>query len=252
VQTYALVGSKVQVIHNGVRDSLFSEAHLRTAREDGKFILFSGRMVPMKNLAGTLRAFSLIKDRVPHKIVVTGYCQGNGETKLMSDLVDQCSVERNRVEFKGHVSGRDMEDLLSRASLLVFPSFYEGFGLPPLEGMAHGCPVVVSKVSSLPEVCGDAAQYVDPANDSSIADGMYRMLTDAELRKKLIARGIGRAKQFRWRHSALKHLDLFDQAMFEQERGKSRVELNWRIGNLLQTHPLLAVVASSLFRHQVR
>ena len=97
--------------------------------------------------------------------------------------------------------------------MLILPSFYEGFGFPPLEAMASGCPVVVSRAGSLPEVCGEAALYVDPGDPRGMAEAMMAVLTDAPLRQRLIGRGRERAAQFRWRESALRHLQVFEEVL---------------------------------------
>jgi glycosyltransferase involved in cell wall biosynthesis len=213
VESYGINASKVHVIHNGVRDSSRDDSQDSSTRPDGEFILFSGRMVPMKNLAGVLDAFNLIKDKIPHRVVITGYDRKHSSSEASTAVPSNRASGRDRVEFKGHVSSGAMEQLMNEASLLVFPSFYEGFGLPPLEGMAHGCPVVVSNVSSLPEVCGDAAEYVDPKDIHSIADGMYKVLTEGSLRRSLIKKGLERAKGFSWEKSAKEHLEIFDGAI---------------------------------------
>ena len=103
--------------------------------------------------------------------------------------------------------------LYRNALLLVFPSLYEGFGLPPLEAMACGCPAVVSNVASLPEVCGEAAYYVDPYDIDSIAAGIYRVAKDDQLRKDLIERGLERAKLFTWEKSAKEHIKIFEELL---------------------------------------
>jgi glycosyltransferase involved in cell wall biosynthesis len=213
VERYGIDESKVHVIHNGVRDSSRDDLQDSPTRPDGEFILFSGRMVPMKNLAGVLDAFNLIKDKVPHRVVITGHNRKHSSSDASTDVPSNPALGGDRVEFKGHISSGAMEQLMNEASLLVFPSFYEGFGLPPLEGMAHGCPVVVSNVSSLPEVCGDAAEYVDPKDIHSIADGMYRVLTEGSLRRSMIKKGLERAKGFSWEKSAKEHLAVFDDAI---------------------------------------
>lgn len=211
LQTYGLDEHKVRVIHNGVRQSLC--AVLDRKREEEKFVLFTGRLVGMKNFAGLLRAFDLIKDSVPHKLVITGHGTRAMKRAMRQLCEADLQIGEDRVVYKGHVSPEEMENLLNNASLLVFPSFYEGFGLPPLEGMAHGCPVVVSNVSSLPEVCADAALYVDPHDVNSIASAMYTMLTDTTLRHTMIVRGAERVRQFRWEDSARKHVQVFAEAM---------------------------------------
>jgi glycosyltransferase involved in cell wall biosynthesis len=111
------------------------------------------------------------------------------------------------------VDNRRLALIYNLASLFVFPSLYEGFGLPPLESMACGCPVVVSRVASLPEVCGDAAYYVDPQDVSNMADGMTHVLSNDDLRKSLISKGIDRVKLFDWEKTARKTLDVFEEVM---------------------------------------
>ncbi|HXG01154.1 MAG TPA: glycosyltransferase family 1 protein [Bacteroidota bacterium] len=211
VATYGLNPDKVLVIHNGVRQSL-QDVVRQTEIPDAPYILFTGRLVGMKNFEGLLRAFSLIKDRVPHRLVLTGHGTRKMRRKLQQLRLHDCDIEEGRVVYKGHVPAEEMEWLYRNASLLVFPSFYEGFGFPPLEGMAHRVPVVVSRVSSLPEVCADAALYVDPYDVHSIADGMYRMLTDSSLRQLLIVKGVERVQHFRWEDSARKHMQVFAEA----------------------------------------
>ena len=103
--------------------------------------------------------------------------------------------------------------LYRNARIMVYPSLYEGFGLPPLEAMGCGCPVVVSNATSLPEVCGDAAYYIDPYTVESIAEGMCKVLTDDSLRQSLIRKGLGRAKMFTWEKSAKEHLKVFEEVM---------------------------------------
>jgi glycosyltransferase involved in cell wall biosynthesis len=217
VERYGIDESKVHVIHNGVHNSSRDNSQDSQTRSDGEFILFSGRMVPMKNLAGVLDAFNLIKDKVPHRVVVTGHARKHSLGDPSAAMFHNHTLNKDRVEFKGHVSSGEMEQLLTEASLLVFPSFYEGFGLPPLEGMAHGCPVVVSNVSSLPEVCGDAAEYVDPEDIQSIADGMYKVLTEGSLRRSMIRKGFERSRRFSWEKSAKQHLEVLKNAIDSAE-----------------------------------
>jgi len=113
----------------------------------------------------------------------------------------------------GYVPKKHLVALYSGALVFIYPSFYEGFGLPPLEAMACGCPVVVSNVASLPGVCGEAAYYVDPDDVESIAEGMYKVLSDDSLRQSLIEKGLERAKLFSWEKSAKEHLKVFEEVL---------------------------------------
>jgi glycosyltransferase involved in cell wall biosynthesis len=99
------------------------------------------------------------------------------------------------------------------ASAFVYPSLYEGFGLPPLEAMACGCPVIASNVASIPEVCGDASYYVNPHDVQSIAEGLHKVLSDEQLRLSLIAKGMDRARLFTWDETARETLAVFNDAI---------------------------------------
>lgn len=198
---YELPGDKIHVIYDGIQDIYLRQGETCSPHREN-FILYAGRLTATKNVQGLLRAFELVKERISHSLVIAG--NGKGKDSFPS---------MERVLFKGYVSSRDLVDLYRRASLFVFPSFYEGFGLPPLEAMACGCPVVVSKVASLPEVCGDAAYYVNPYNVESIAEGMYRVATDQGLREGMIEKGFQRVKQFSWEKSAKEHLKVFEKIL---------------------------------------
>ena len=115
--------------------------------------------------------------------------------------------------YMGYVQTKGLAYIYNLANLFIFPSFYEGFGLPPLEAMASGCPVVVSNVASLPEVCGDAAYYVNPYDVESIADGIYKVVDDKELRENLVQKGLERTKLFSWEKSAREHLKVFEEVL---------------------------------------
>lgn len=115
------------------------------------------------------------------------------------------------VRFVGYVADGDLPALYAGADAFVFPSLYEGFGLPPLEAMACGCPVVASRAAPMPEVCGRAAVYVDPLDAGSIADGIGRVLGDAELSATLVEEGYRQAARFTWATSAEQLLDVFEE-----------------------------------------
>jgi hypothetical protein len=114
--------------------------------------------------------------------------------------------------------------------------------------MAHGCPVVVSRVASLPEVCGDAAEYVDPKDIGSIARGMTKMLTDTRRRTELVTRGILRARQFQWKRVAQQHLRVFEHALHVPEATTDTQGYAWRFLTAAQAHSLAGMLLSTLFR----
>jgi glycosyltransferase involved in cell wall biosynthesis len=160
------------------------------------YIIFVGNVKPHKNVRGLLEAFSLIYRYISHDLVIVGKREGfvtGDET-----VARQAETLGKRVVFTGYISDDNLKHYVAGASALVLPSFYEGFGLPPLEAMACGCPVIVSNAASLPEVCGDAALYVDPNNPRDIAATMQHLLSNEVLQDELTQKGLERVKLFSW------------------------------------------------------
>lgn len=206
----------VYVIHAGVNRAFFFPRDKEGVIEKlglgkgSRYVLYIGDLRPYKNLLRSLEAFALLD--LPDMYFVIG---GNRESRFYLGLEKKIwELKLNhRVVFMGYVQDEDLPLLYSGAEALVFPTLYEGFGLPPLEAMACGCPVVASRVASLPEVCGDAARYVDPYNVESIAEGISMVLLDRGLREKLIREGIERARMFTWEQSAQKHIGVFQEVI---------------------------------------
>jgi glycosyltransferase involved in cell wall biosynthesis len=126
------------------------------------------------------------------------------------------------VRFLGYLSEQTLAVMYRLASVFVFPSLYEGFGLPPLEAMASGTPVVTSNVSSMPEVAGDAALLVDPYDPAAIADAIFNVLTDASLREDLRRRGIARAHQFSWEASVRRVREIYGEVTSGSEKSEGK------------------------------
>jgi len=176
-----------------------------------EFVLYAGNVKPHKNLERLIDAFQIVRSRGLDRLKLV----------LIGDEISRYAalrraVHRHRlhqyVRFLGYLPGETLAVLYRLAGVFVFPSLYEGFGLPPLEAMASGTPVVTSNVSSLPEVAGDAALLVDPTDPAAIADGMYRVLTDEQLRASLRQKGLARARQFSWAASIRQVHDIYRQA----------------------------------------
>lgn len=163
------------------------------------YVLAVGNLEPRKNLPGLLRAFARLAPEVPHDLVLVG-AEGWLTGEIHATL-DELRLG-GRVRMTGFVEDADLPAWYGAADLFVYPSLYEGFGLPVLEAMACGAPVVTSNVSSLPEVAGDAALLVDPSDVDSIAEEMRRGLTDAALALDLRRRGQLRAADFTWDRTA--------------------------------------------------
>ncbi len=175
------------------------------------YMLFVGNVKPHKNVRGLLEAFGYVKDILPHDLVIVGKKEGfiTPEVQL-SPLVERLG---DRVTFAGYVSPEVLKQYMHHADAFVFPSFYEGFGLPPLEAMASGTPVIVSRRASLPEVCGDAALYCDPYDPRDIASKLNKLASDGALRAELRQRGRARAAQFSWENCARQTLSVIEQVL---------------------------------------
>lgn len=177
----------------------------------GEYILNVGTLEPRKNLPRLFQALRILKDRhrIPHKLVVAG--PRGWHDREIYEGVERLNLT-DSVIFAGYVSGEVLNLLYNHAHLLVYPSLYEGFGLPPLEAMAAGCPVAVSRISSLPEVVGDAGLYFDPLEVEEIAGAIYRILDSAELRARLIQSGKNRSLHFSWQETAIATWQVYREA----------------------------------------
>jgi glycosyltransferase involved in cell wall biosynthesis len=164
---------------------------------EGEFVLYAGNVKPHKNIERLIEAFDLVRRRgLDHiKLIIIG--DEISKYAALRRAVHAHQLHKY-VRFLGYMPEETLAVMYRLAGVFVFPSLYEGFGLPPLEAMASGTPVVTSNVSSLPEVAGDAAVLVDPYDPAAIADGIARVLTDEGLRRDLRAKGLARAKQFSW------------------------------------------------------
>ena len=175
----------------------------RTAERFGirkPYVLYVGTIEPRKNLARLVRAFACLKreQNIPHKLVLAGGKGWNNEA------IYQAAEGVSDVVFTGYVSEAEKSALYKGASAFVFPSLYEGFGIPPLEAMSLGCPVVCAAAASLPEVVGEAAELVDPQDELSIAEGIWRVISDETRAAELIRRGYEQIKRYTWDASAEK------------------------------------------------
>jgi glycosyltransferase involved in cell wall biosynthesis len=176
-----------------------------------QFLLYVGVIEPRKNLPALLQAFGkLAQEGLPHHLVVAG---GKG---WMYDQVFQMVAEsklQDRIHFIGHVSHDDLPGIFNLAEAFVYPSLYEGFGIPVLEALACGTPVVTSDISSIPEITGDCALLVPPSDQEALTHAMRRILDDQSLREDLARRGLERAAGFTWRHTARRTLVVYEQVL---------------------------------------
>lgn len=172
--------------------------HIRnTYNLPGEFILFIGTLEPRKNLARLIKAFEAVETEA--SLVIAGKL-GWRYSEVM-DLIDS-SPKRRQITYLGYVPEEDKPGLIKLSKVFAWPSLYEGFGLPVLEAMAVGTPVLTSNVTSLPEVVGDSALTVNPYNTADIAAGLEILLTDQAVRENNIAKGLHRSQQFDWSKTA--------------------------------------------------
>lgn len=178
---------------------------------DAGYILMVGAISERRNLPRLLEAYSiLVREGEKRHLVVIGK-QHHGRDQR-AELVEKFGLQ-GRVTFLGYMTATDLPTIYSAADLFVFPSLYEGFGIPPLEAMASGVPVACSDATSLPEVCGDAALLFDPYNVQDMANAMRRILADRDLAQDLRQRGIKRAAAFNWESTAKKTLAVYESLM---------------------------------------
>jgi glycosyltransferase involved in cell wall biosynthesis len=199
---YALPAARVRVIPHGVPVPM--AVARRGAADRERFVLWLGRIGPMKNLDALVAAFRPVREATGHDLLIAG--PGARPAALSRGAAPG-------VSWVGPIEEAEKIRLLDRAALLVCPSRDEGFGLPPLEAMARGCPVVVSRRGSLPEVCGDAAVYFDPDDVTAIAAALLRTIADRDLRNRLAVRGLLRAATHTWERSARAHLAAFEEVL---------------------------------------
>ncbi|QNP30036.1 glycosyltransferase family 4 protein [Cylindrospermopsis curvispora] len=174
----------------------------------GKYLLTLGGTDPRKNTKLVIRAFSKLKQtkNINEKLVIVGI--PNWKQSEFYDLVCLLQCE-NDVIFTDYVTQKELVCLYNCATLFIYPSLYEGFGIPPLESMVCGTPVITSNTTSIPEIVGDAALQVDPNNQEELEVAVYKLLIDHSLRDNLIQRGLARAKKFSWRRMAEETLDVY-------------------------------------------
>ncbi|HEY1305785.1 MAG TPA: glycosyltransferase family 1 protein [Vicinamibacterales bacterium] len=201
---YGIEGDRVHVIHHGIPVPI--SAGMDADRPGVPYILWIGHLNPMKNLPALLAAFQMIEQQTDAHLVIAG--EGS-QVDVGAFGVDGRSLAR--VKVLGPVSEADKIALLDRASVLVSPSLYEGFGFPPLEAMARGCPVVAARRGALPEVCADAALFVDPQRPEQIANAVLHVLRHPNVRRDLAERGRARTRAFTWEASVRAHMAIVDR-----------------------------------------
>ena len=208
---------KIVVVYNAI-DERFgvtpSEEAVARVREryqlDHGFVLYAGTIKPHKNLVRLIEAFDGLRKRGFDDLTLLIIGDEISKLPALRRAVHSHKLHKH-VRFLGYLPDDTLAILYRLASVFVFPSLYEGFGLPPLEAMASGTPVVTSNVSSLPEVAGGAAVLVDPYDVESIVDGIASVLSNPVLREELRAKGIARARDFSWERSVARTREIYQE-----------------------------------------
>ncbi len=210
--------SKVRVINNGLRPPQTDVSKPGTLGIDLPFVLYVGGIHERKNVVGLIRAFARFVSQTGFsgKLLVTGNVSGAPYQVKMKAIHDAAVREtgmQDRVVFTGFIPDAELDFLMQRALFLVYPSFYEGFGIPVLEAMQVGVPVITSSTTAMPEVAGDAALLVDPHDISAISEAMARLLKDEEFRQALVEKGKQRARGYTWEKTARQYLELYSEVV---------------------------------------
>ncbi len=206
-ELYKIPKNKIEVIYEGVSTchaELVSASHkiLKQVQDDNdKYLLFIGRLEKRKNIEGIIEAYRILKEKynIPHSLVLAG-SPGYGYERIKHKV--ESIKYKDEIIFLGFIKEEEKYKLIKNADIFLFPTFYEGFGLPILEAQSLGVPVVTSNVSSLPEVGGDSVAYATPTEPISIADSIYKIISDENFRNAIIEKGFKNVKRFSWEKCA--------------------------------------------------
>ncbi len=208
---------KITVIYNGVDQDLYKvydEDVLSVTKNklelSDDFLLFVGSIEPRKNLLNLLKAYHLLSTNTKkeYPLVLVGF-KGWENSEVMQEI----EKEKDHVRYLGYLTDEELAHVYNLASLFIYPSLYEGFGIPPLEAMACGTAVISSNTSSLPEACGNAAQYIDPYSYEDITKNINLLLNSTTKMEDLVKKGLMHVKDFSWEKSAKEHKEVFDKVM---------------------------------------
>lgn len=218
IQRLHIPPEKISVVYNGVEQRFTPHAEETSSKvretlglPSGHYVLALGSLEPRKNISRLLQAWAQILPDIPQKtwLVIAG---GAGQTSVFRSVDYSQSPER--VIWAGHVPDEDLPGLYAGALLFVYPSMYEGFGLPALESMACGCPVICSNTGALPEVCGDAAMFINPLSSHELARALRQLITSRSSQEQLKLSGIQQSKKFYWQKTAQQTLNILKNFSF--------------------------------------
>jgi glycosyltransferase involved in cell wall biosynthesis len=212
---YPSARNRIAVVHLGARSAQTAAANEEERRDNQpteRYMLWVGSLISRKNPQGAIDAAVLVNQQMRLPLIVVG----SGHRGMQKPEI-RVPVNHNTIQFANRVSSSDdVMELYRNAVCLLFPTFYEGFGLPAIEAMAYGCPVVTSDIPVMREVCGDAALYCNPNEPGDIADKVRMLAENAEMREQLRHRGLGRAAQFSWERCARETFEVLHRVIIER------------------------------------
>lgn len=210
IKLYGVQEKKIRVIYEGINDNVKSRIsrikYLKSFR-DNKYLLFIGRLEKRKNICGIIEAFQILKKKynLPHKLVLAGKF-GYGEKDIKNEIKN--SKYKEDIILPGYISNEEKFELMKKAEIFLFPTFYEGFGLPILEAQSAGVPVATSNISSMPEVAGNGAILVNPKDANAIAEAAHKIISDESYKNDIIKKGLENVKRFSWGKCAKRLADI--------------------------------------------
>lgn len=216
VKYYKVPEEKVEVIHNAIGENFLNNYSVEDPEKvrvkyalPEKFLLYVGTLQPRKNIPFLIKGFARLKEKMPqHKLVLAGPKGAHNYDKEIDKMIEESNLQ-NEVVFPGYIDAEDLPGLYRSADIFVFPSLYEGFGIPILEALAMETPVAASDIPVFREVGGEAAEYFDPASLDGLEKIVYNISIDPELRERLKNSGKTRIKFFSWEKSARKMLEIY-------------------------------------------
>ncbi|HXK40534.1 MAG TPA: glycosyltransferase family 1 protein [Candidatus Paceibacterota bacterium] len=220
INFYKIDPARIEVIYSGINEINFKTSDridrsqlVGFKKSKGlpeRFILYLGKLEPRKNIVSIIKAFNSLKLNSKYKDV--GLVIAGSKGWLYEDIAKETDVANNRVIFTGQINDEERFLYYRAADVFVYPSFFEGFGFPPLEAMACGTPVITSRNSSLPEVVGGSAITVDPYDVSELELWITKLLDDKDLSGLMVKRGTEQSSKFNWRSTAIKTLEVLTKA----------------------------------------
>ena len=219
IKSYNVLPQTIEFTYNGVKPIFKPLEGLTKANEalkhygiSGKFIFFVGRIDARKNISSLMKAFMLLKQKkqIPHQLVISGK-----EDFLPRQIQEEIEISQYRKDiiFTGYLQATYLPLFYNLADVFVYPSLYEGFGLPCLEAMSCGCPVVSSNISSIPEIVNGAGLLIDPLDTEELAIAIHRVISNPKLREELKEKGLKQANQFSWDNTAQKTLEVYKEVI---------------------------------------